>query len=309
MQVVEVAELGAFGVVGGAAGLFVGKHRGHVGAAHFHGGSAGAGHARIAFAEGVVVGQDEDVRRFVALVQRGGHGGQVARVKRHGHGQACGLEHAGAGGVALAHQDHRRARGHAQLVEVALLDQASGPEFLLQAAGLLAGLAPTDDLQAVDVARHVQHRHHHRPLGREAHAVPAHALAVQVLAVTLLGAALPGFGGTLGGAGGIGLAGQFAAALVLGQALAQALALLGADFGLAQLDLRRVVLGTAPNPVAANDQVIAIGQADFVQVIPAAPLAVAVHPAAAQAPYFQAVNQQASAPQLAQHVFVIGGHQ
>ena len=66
---------------------------------------------------------------------------------------------------------------------------------------------------------------------------------------------------------------------------------------------------TAVAVTAANDQVIAIGQADFVQVVPAAALAVAIHPAAAQAPYFQAVNQQASALQLAQHVFVIGGHQ
>ena len=194
-------------------------------------------------------------------------------------------------------------------MEVALLDQASRPELFFESAGLLPGLAPTDDLQAMDVARHVQHRHHYRPLGREAHAVPAHALAVQVLAVALLGAALPGFGGTLGSAGSIGLAGQLAAALVLGQALAQALALLGADFGLAQLDLGRVVLGAAPHAVAADDQVIAIGQADFVQVVPAAALAVAVHPAAAQTPHFQAVHQQASALQLAQHVFVIGGHQ
>ena len=83
VQVVEVAELGALGIVGGAAGLFVGKHRGHVGAAHFHGGSAGARHAGVAFAEGVVVGQDEDVRRFVALVQRCGHWRQVARIKCH----------------------------------------------------------------------------------------------------------------------------------------------------------------------------------------------------------------------------------
>ena len=63
---------------------------------------------------------------------------------------------------------------------------------------------------------------------------------------------------------------------------------------------------TAVAVTAANDQVIAIGQADFVQVIPAALFVIAAfNCAAAQAPNVQAVHQKASTQQLAQHIFVI----
>ena len=309
VQVVEVRELGALGVEGGAAGFFVGKHRGHVGAAHFHGRSAGACDAGVAFAESVVVGADQDLGGLVALVHGAGHRGQVARIKRHHHRQARGLVQRGRRGVALGHQDDGRTGQHAQNVEVALLDQPGGPELFFQAAGLLAWHAATDDLQAMDVAGHVQHGDHHRALGREPHPVPVHTLAVQVFAVALLGATLPGLGGALGRPGGVCLAGQLAAALVFGQALAQALALLCADFGLAQLHLGGVVLGTAPHAVAANNQVIAIRKADFMQVIPAALFAVPLYLAAAQAANVQAIHHQASALQLAQNIIVIRGHQ
>lgn len=100
--------------------------------------------------------------------------------------------------------------------------------------------------------------------------MPGHALAVQVFAVAVLGAFLPSRAGLGGGAIGVGFAGGVGQPLILGQTLAQAVALLGAEFVLGNFDLGGVVDRTAPHPIAANDQVVTVVHPHFVQVIPAA---------------------------------------
>ena len=310
VQVVEVSKFGAFGVKSGLARGGVGKRGGHVGAAHFHGGCTCAGNAGVACAEAVVIGADQDARGFVALVQGCGHWPQVASVKSHGHGQAGGFVQGGGGGVALGHQQHSGARGHADLVEVAFFDQPGGPEFFVEAFANPPRIAAPDDLQAVDVPGHVLHRDDDGTLGRVAHAVAANAFAVQVFAVALLGTLLPRFGGFLGGAGSVCFARLLGPALVFGQALAQAVTLLGTKLFFAQLDFGGVVVGAAPDTVAADDEVFARWQADLMQVIPAALFAVAaIDFAAAQAANVNAIYQQASALQLAQNIIVVGCHQ
>ena len=54
----------------------------------------------------VVIRTNQDALYAVGFLQRLGDGGQVARVKRHGHGQAGGGVQCGGGGVALGHQHH-----------------------------------------------------------------------------------------------------------------------------------------------------------------------------------------------------------
>ena len=132
VQVIEVRQLGAFGVKRGLACGLVCEGGDHKGTAHFHGGGAGAGDAGVAFAEGVVIGADQQACGFVSGVQRSGDRGQVARVKGHGHGQAGGFKQARGGGVALGHQDDGGPNSHAQQVKVTFFYQPLGPKFLFQ---------------------------------------------------------------------------------------------------------------------------------------------------------------------------------
>ena len=132
-----------------------------------------------------------------------------------------------------------------------------------------------------------------------------HSFALEVVAVALLGAFLPYSGGFGGSAVGIGFAGLGGAGLVFSQALAQAVALLGADLVFADLDFGGVIDRAAPHAVAAHNQVIAVGQADFVQVIPTAFFLVALGPAAAKFSHLKRVNQQPARLQLAKYVVIV----
>ena len=277
VQVVEVRQLGALGVKRSLACGLVGKGRHHKRAAHLHGGGAGTGDAGVALAPLVIVGADQQARCFVPGMQHRGDWRQVACVKGHSHGQAGGLKQTGGGGVTLGHQHHRGTAGHAQQVKVTFFDEALGPEFFVQqpagallcCAWCLAWRTAPDDLQAMHLAGHIQHGDDHSARWAEAHAVALHAFALEVFAVALLGAFLPGSRGLASGAVGVYLAGGFGLALVFGQALAQAALLLGAEFGFVELDLGGVVDRPTPHAVAAYDQLVAVGQAHLMQVVPA----------------------------------------
>ena len=173
---------------------------------------------------------------------------------------------------------------------------ALGPEFFIEQlawcalpcrlgrsglARCFAGGAATNDLQAVDLASHIQHGDGHGARWAVAHTVPSNAFAVQVFAITILGAFLPCGAGGHGGAFGVGLACGLGVAQVFGLALADAFPLLCVQLVFGDLHLHGVFAVTAPHTEAANNQVVPVGQAYLMQVIPAALLCRALHLAAA----------------------------
>ena len=123
----------------------------------------------------VVVGADKQAGLLVALVQRHGHGLDVARVEGHGHRKLCRFVQRGSSSVALGHQDD--GAGQAHQVKVALGDKALGPVFFLQALALALSATPTDDLQALDLARRITQRDGHGAAGGEPNTVGPHRFA------------------------------------------------------------------------------------------------------------------------------------
>lgn len=308
VKVVEVGELGALRLEGGAAGLVVGEHRRDPLALHRQSGGGGGGDARVAFAEGVVVGAHQEAGALVALGHRLHHRQQVARVPGDHRAQARGLVQRSGRGVALGHEDHAGRCRRAQHEEVPLLREASRPEFLGRSTRGRRGLSGADDLQAVHPAVDVEQRDDQLAGLAEAHTVGAHALAHQVLTLAFRRSLRPAGGGDLRGA--VGFLGAAAVVLfpVLGEALLQRGALVGAQLGLPQLDLLRVAVVAAPHAVGADDQQRSLVGAQLVQVVPPALLAVALHLAPLEPPDLEVVDVEPRLAELAHHIVVVVSH-
>ena len=181
-EVVEVGDL--------LPGAILGEGRRQPGAADLERRGAGGSLAGVAFGEVVVVGGDDEGRPRVALLQRLGHGREVAGIEGHGDRQAGCLMDRGGGGVALCH--HAAPGDRPEQKEVPLLRQAGRPEILVAAVFLLAA----HQLHAVHLAGNVAHRHDElpavdravillsagdgQPVAGEAHAVRLDLLAAQV---------------------------------------------------------------------------------------------------------------------------------
>ena len=116
---------------------------------------------------------------------------QVAGVKGHGHGVACGLVQGAGRGKALGDQQHGRAGGGVVAGQIAHQVPQPGLAATLQKqlVGPAARLRWCDLLQVPQLARPIAQRHQQPATGRKAHAVGLHTLAHQVRA----GAALAGF--------------------------------------------------------------------------------------------------------------------
>ena len=236
VQVVEVGDLLALAVLR--------ENRGDPLTAYRQGSGLRLADARVAIGQVVVIGADQDLDALVSLGQRLSRGHQVASIERHSHRPPAGLKQTGSGGVPLSHQQDAGGL-RADVEKMACLGQACGPEIFVASLTLFC----MDELQTVDPGRGVQHRDDDRALGRKAHAVALHSLAVQVGGVAVFAAQLPHLLRAHGGTAGLASAPSLSGLHVRSNARLQRGALIGAQGRSLELDLLRVGLSAAPDPI------------------------------------------------------------
>ena len=139
-----------------------------------------------AFGVCIVIAANHDQGGRVCLLQRFGHGCQVASVKRHRNGAARGLVQACGRGVAFSHQQHRSAHRIAAPVPQPRLAAA----FLKKLVGAVERFLRGNGLDVPQMARSIAQRNQQHAIRRKPHAVALNAFSVKV-------ATLPGVAGSV----------------------------------------------------------------------------------------------------------------
>ena len=184
LGLVQVVEVHVLALLAGWAG-----HHATHGASGIHGFLQAGIRARACLGCGVVVGTQHQQHIRALLVQSLGHGQQVTRIKGHSHGQARRLVQAGAGGVALSHQQRTGCLHLAnQVKQAGLLGPAN--EKLVGAAFWLAGC---NALHVPQLAIAVAPRNHQLFAGL----VRAHAKGQNPFAAQVRGLGWVGHGGAI----------------------------------------------------------------------------------------------------------------